>query len=277
MSLPDDAAVAEGVGHLGGRRRGDLDLLDVDLKLFGNHLGHLGKEPLPHFSAAMVQMNAAILVDMDQGARLIEVAGGEGNAELDRSECNALLEIRAVGIELPDLLTAGRIVGRHFKLFNELANDIVLDLHVIGRQITALAAIEVELANLQRVLAEMIGDRVDHPFHGDHALGTAKTAECRVGDRMGLAAVRGDRGVAQEIAVVRMEHGPVADRRRQVRRHAAARRVDVLDAFDAAVIVEADIVVDAEVVALAGHDHVVVAVEPDLGGPAGVMHDKRGD
>ena len=40
---------------------------------------------------------------------------------------------------------------------------------------------------------------------------------------------------------------------------------------------EADVVVDAEVVALAGHDHVVVAVEPHLARPPGLPRAERGE
>ena len=42
-------------------------------------------------------------------------------------------------------------------------------------------------------------------------------------------------------------------------------------------VVEPDLVVDAEVVALAGHDHVVVAVEPELRRPPVLTGDQRGD
>ena len=43
------------------------------------------------------------------------------------------------------------------------------------------------------------------------------------------------------------------------------------------VVVEADLVVGDEVVALAGDHHVVVAVGADLGRPAGLLGDQRGD
>ena len=49
----------------------------------------------------------------------------------------------------------------------------------------------------------------------------------------------------------------------------------MLIALDPAVAVEADIIVDREIVALAGHDHVVVAVGADLGRAAGLGRDQR--
>ena len=94
---------------------------------------------------------------------------------------------------------------------------------------------------------------------------------------MRLAAVRRDASIVEEIAVVRMEHRPVADRRRQVCGHAAARGHVERDRPDATVVVEADVVVDAEIVTLAGHDHVVVAVEPELGRTSGPACDEGGD
>src|SRR5690606_4917948 len=77
--------------------------------------------------------------------------------------------------------------------------------------------------------------------------------------------------------VVAMEHCAVVYGAGKIRRHAAARGEHELDALDAAGIVEADVVVDDEVVPLAGHDHVVVAVKPELAGFAGVVRHHRRD
>ncbi len=45
--------------------------------------------------------------------------------------------------------------------------------------------------------------------------------------------------------------------------------------LDPALAVEADVIVRGEIVALAGHDHVVVAVGAELGGAAGLRGDQR--
>ena len=66
-----------------------------------------------------------------------------------------------------------------------------------------------------------------------------------------------------------MEHGAVVDRARHVRRIAAARGHHGFQRLDAPVDVDADLVVGQEIVPLAGEIHVVVAIEPDLAGPAG--------
>ena len=64
-----------GVGHLAGGGGGDPHLVEVDLELLGHHLGHLGVEALPHLGAAMVQVHAAVGVDVHQRAGL--VVGGQ--------------------------------------------------------------------------------------------------------------------------------------------------------------------------------------------------------
>ena len=66
-----------------------------------------------------------------------------------------------------------------------------------------------------------------------------------------------------------MEHRTIGDRPRKVPRHAAAQRLVELDAQDAAGLVETHTIVDAEIVPLAGDDHVVVAVVDAFRRPAG--------
>ena len=74
-----------------------------------------------------------------------------------------------------------------------------------------------------------------------------------------------------------MEHRAVVDRSGQVGRIAAAPGQRELDAEDAAVAVEADVVIGDEVVALAGDQHVVVAVGAQLHGAAKLLREQRGD
>ena len=74
-----------------------------------------------------------------------------------------------------------------------------------------------------------------------------------------------------------MEHGAVVDRAGQVGGIAAARRERDIHRREPAVIGEPGLVVDAEVVALAGQAHVVVAVEAELAGPPGDARGERRD
>ena len=74
-----------------------------------------------------------------------------------------------------------------------------------------------------------------------------------------------------------MEHRAVVDRPRQIRRVTAAAGKGEFHAEDAAVGIEADLVVGDEVVTLAGDQHVVVAVGPKLHGTAELLREQRGD
>ena len=118
---------------------------------------------------------------------------------------------------------------------------------------------------------------VHHLLDAHHALRAAKTAEGGVGHGVRLAAMRDDLHVLQIIAVVTMQHRPVVDRGGQIRRHAAAAREHKIDPDDAAIGIEPNIVVDAEIVPLAGQHHVVVAVQPQLHRPLRPLRQQRGD
>ena len=83
--------------------------------------------------------------------------------------------------------------------------------------------------------------------------------------------------VVKRVGVVGVEHRTVGDRSRQIRGIAAARRMIEADAGDHSVVVEPHVVIDAKIVPLAGHLHVVVAVEPELGRPPGPGGDQRRD
>ena len=145
---------------------------------------------------------------------------------------------------------------------------------MVRRHVAAGFAVEVQLADFQRVFADGVGDFLDHAFGGDHALRAAEAPEGGVGDGVGLQrqGLRVDRLV--EIGVVAVEQRAVGDRAGEVGGEAAAGGEQEIDALDAAFVVEADDVIDLEVVALAGDDHVVVAVGAQLGGAAGLLRDE---
>jgi len=181
--------VAEVFGTLPVVVRGDLDLIDVDLQLLGHHLRHLDEEPLPHLRAAVVQMQAAVSVDVQQRAGLVEVRGGEGDAELDRRQRDALLEVGVVAVKVTHRRPPRLVVGTLFQLGDDLLNDVVLDRHVVGGNVALTLAVEVGLAHLQGIDPQMQRDGVDHMLHSDHALRSAEAAERRVRHRVGLAAL----------------------------------------------------------------------------------------
>ncbi len=83
-----------GVGHLIRGRGGDLHLLERNAEHVGHYLGHLDHQALAHLGPAMVQQDRAVGIDLDQGAGLVQVAGGEGDAELHRRQGDAALDRR---------------------------------------------------------------------------------------------------------------------------------------------------------------------------------------
>ena len=52
------------------------------MERFGGDHGHLGVETLAHFAASMGEQDRSVMVDVDESAGLVEVQGGEGDAEL---------------------------------------------------------------------------------------------------------------------------------------------------------------------------------------------------
>ena len=269
--------MAEVFGHLGGGGGGDLHPVEVDLEDVGDDLGDLGVEALAHLGAAVVQVHRAVVVDVDQGAGLVVPGGGEGDAELDRRQADALADHRVGGVVGDDRLAAGLVVGGGFELVDDAVDDVVGDGLVVGRHVAVGGAVEVGAADLERVLAEGVGDLLHDPLGGDEALRAAEAAEGGVGDRVGLHRL-GDQPYRRVVVgVVGVEEGAVGDRAGEVGGEAAAGGEAAVDGEDAAGVVEADLVLVQEVVALAGGDHVVVAVGADLHGAVELLGGDGGD
>ncbi len=264
-----------GVGHLVGVGGGDLDALDIHLEHLGHHLRDLGVQALAHLGATVVQVDAAVGVDVHQRAGLVEEAGGEADAELHRRQRQALLQDRACGIERADIFASLCIVAAGFQLGGHLLEHVVLDGLVVVGDVAFGLAVVVALAHLERVLAQLAGHRVHDLLDGDHALWAAEAAVGGVRGEVGLAAMAIDGGVAQVVGVVGVEHGAIDDRAGKVRRVAAVTGEVDLDAVQQTVIVEADVVLDVEGVAFAGHGHVFHARQAHLGRPAGEVRDHR--
>jgi hypothetical protein len=111
----------------------------------------------------------------------------------------------------------------------------------------------------------------------EHALRPAEASEGGVGDGVGLQRLRGQVDMRVEIAAVGVEQGAVCDRARQVGREATAGRIGGIDRVDAAVVVEAEFVIDQEVVALACRCHVLVAVGAELDRPLQLLGGDGGE
>ena len=144
------------------------------------------------------------------------------------------------------------------------------------RDITIIVFIvEVEFAHAQWVATASSSDGFYHPFASQRALWTAKATESCIRDCVGSQAGRGDVHGFEEVGIVKMEHGPIVDRIRQVPRAATAGgKVDV-DTQDAAVVVESDLPVRPKIVAFTRQDHVVVAVKAAFHWPSSLHGTER--
>ncbi len=60
-----------GIGHFAGIGRGGGDAIDINLQFLRHYLRHFGKQTLTHFRATVIQLYAAIGVDVEQGTGLI--------------------------------------------------------------------------------------------------------------------------------------------------------------------------------------------------------------
>ena len=137
--------------------------------------------------------------------------------------------------------------------------------------------VEVALANEQWVEPEDDRGRVHHPLGKEHPLWPAEAAERGVRHRVGTHATRMDPRRRVVVGVVGVEHGSIVHAKREIRRAAAAGAEFHVDPREHAFAVEAGAPVHAEVVALAGHRHVVVAVEANLRRAASEVRGEGGE
>src|SRR5262249_17809374 len=149
------------------------------------------------------------------------------------------------------------ILAGALELADDLREDIVLYPHVVRRAVAARAAIEIRLAHIERVAPGGVGDVVNHALGKEHALRAAETAEGGVRYRIGAHPPAENTADRIEIGVVGVEHGAVDHPERQVLGMAAARGESGIDGADHPILAEADAIVDAEIVTLPRHHHVV--------------------
>ena len=112
----------------------------ADAEFLGHHLRDLDVQPLPHLGAAMVQVDRAILIDMHQRARLVEVDEREADAELHRGQRKSALQDRGRRVERRDLLPPRAIIGCSAPASTTSRQRIgLLDLHAEGRDVPVRA------------------------------------------------------------------------------------------------------------------------------------------
>ena len=169
----------------------------------------------------MVNVHRAIGIDVHQRARLIEMGEGEGDAEFDGRQRNALAQETALRVERLHRFATCAIVGGLLELGDDIGDDVVFDAHAVGRDIAALG-VEITLAHVERIHAELNGDCVHHALGHDHALRTSEAPEGGVGDGVGAEAPRTDPEGGIVVGIIRVEHGAVVDAEGEIGRVAAA-------------------------------------------------------
>ena len=188
------------------------------------------------------------------------------------------LRIGLVALNAAIALPAAPVVATCLQFLDQpMDHVVVLDGLAVGRDVAA-AAVEIGLAHIERIEPELPGDRVHHALDREHALRPAEAAEGGVGDGVGLA--RASRRSGTTGGNRHCRHGTSRGRRRRRDRSAEQPQRAASSTSTAAHApsrIEADRPVDAEIVALAGHHHVVVAVEPELARPAGGVRRERGE
>ena len=137
-SVPDDAAVGEVLGTLAVFVAVMRTKSSGNAELLGDDLRDLDEEPLPHLGAAVVQMDRAVVIDMDQRAGLVEMDQREARCRTSPASARCrCFRIGARRVEGGDLLAAARDSRdvRSSVLDQRRQRVGVLDLHAVGRAI----------------------------------------------------------------------------------------------------------------------------------------------
>ena len=143
-------------------------------------------------------------------------------------------------------------------------DHVVLDDHAVRRDVALARAVEVRLADVERIDAKLPRDVVDDAFDRDRALRSAKAAKRGIRLRVGLARQRQNVHVGQVVRVVEVTDGACAHRPGEVRREAGTGGHLDLRGADQSIVPVPHLVIVVEAVALARGHEVVVPVEPDL-------------
>ena len=226
-----------GIGHFRGIGRAHPHRFGRDRKDLRGHLRELLMQALPHLGAAMVHQHRAIGIKLHQGPRLVQMRQRKGNAEFHRAQRDPALErpVRRVPFRhrrLARLVVRIGLQLRHKRVQHAILDGLavmgLLRLHfarnIPGRRGFASAGqsplggrgIEIAFAQVERVEPCDMGQMVHRALHPQQALRPAKAAKGGGALGVGAQPVAFDPHRGHEIAAVRMQHRPVADRQAQV-------------------------------------------------------------
>ena len=201
-----------GVGHLVSPGCRDLDAVDRQRKGVTHDLCDLDEKALSHLGAAMIEMDTAVSIDMQECACLVEPRGREGNTELDRCEGKTSHHQRICCVRLANRIAPCPVMTALLQFFDNFIQHEVVDLHEVGCDVAVSTAVKIAFAYRQRIKTCGAGNALDNAFTCQHALWTAKTPKRGVGNRVGKGPLGSDIHGGKIVSVVDMKHGAVIDR-----------------------------------------------------------------
>jgi hypothetical protein len=224
----------------------------------------------------VVQQHGPVGVHLQQRAGLVVVGRSERDAELHGSQCQAALDNRIAAIPRRDDCAAVAIAAVALHAGHNVVDEVVLDGLAVVRHVSLRDAIEVRATHIERIETQRARDVIEDPLDDHHPLRAPETAKGGVGHGVRLTAMRGDLDMLQKVGVVEMINRAIVHRTGQIGRIAATRGEHDSQRQNMPLRVEADVVVGQEIVTLARHDHVDVAIEAQLHRAAGLQCQKRG-
>src|SRR5690606_39125604 len=129
-----------------------------------------------------------------------------GYSKLDWHQGHALFEHPAASIEIVNFLATLAIIARGLQLIDKFVHDVVLNLHLVRRDIAIALSVEVEFSDIQRIFAQTPCYVVNDVLYAQYALRAPESSESRIGLRMGFYAQRQDIEGFKIIGIVRMKH-----------------------------------------------------------------------
>mmetsp|Transcript_9214 Transcript_9214/g.24838 ORF Transcript_9214/g.24838 Transcript_9214/m.24838 type:complete len:262 (+) Transcript_9214:786-1571(+) len=175
-------------------------------------------KPLAHFHATMGDEDGSVsLVNVDDGAGLVEELEGEGDAELGGCDGDAPLAVGVCGVEFVHGLAPGlQAPGRGEGVLPASPGLTVLDHLPIVRHISRLDHIALDKGAL--VDPGRRRQALDDAFDDHHALGSAESPEGRVAGHVGLADGATGPHVGDAVHAVQAEERPIHDGTRKIER-----------------------------------------------------------
>ncbi len=173
-------------------------------------------------------------------------------------------------------LAPAAIVAALFQFVENTGEHIALHDLTVVRDIALIETIEIDAPYVERITAQRTGNVVQNRLDHHHALGSAEAAKGGIRHGVGLAAMRRDLDVFQVVGIVDVKHGAIVHGAGKIRRVPAARGEHHGQRKQAPLVIEAGLAVRDEVMAFAGHQHVGIAIEPQLDRSAALARQHSG-